>query len=67
MKDFKVNENQFQAKKLTLNIGGVGGGMKKKPKAESTEGHTWNAFGGDEMTGFPNYFEAQSESTTEFT
>lgn len=47
MKDFKVNENQFQAKKLTLNIGGVGGGMKKKTKAESTEGHTWNAFGGD--------------------
>ncbi len=32
VKDFKVTENQFQAKKVTLNIGGVGGGMKKKPR-----------------------------------
>lgn len=33
---------------MTLNIGGIGGGMKKKPKVESNEeGHTWNAFGGD--------------------
>jgi hypothetical protein len=32
VKDFKVSEKQFQAKKLTLSIGGVGGGMKKKAK-----------------------------------
>jgi hypothetical protein len=35
IKDFKVTENQFHAKKLTLSIGGVGGGMKKKAKNES--------------------------------
>lgn len=63
IKDFKVNENQFKAEKITLNIGGMGGGMKKKQRVESTEGHTWNAFGEDEMSGFPNYFEGQSVST----
>lgn len=34
--------------------------MKKKSKEESGEGHNWNAFGGNEMTGFPNYFDGQS-------
>ncbi len=38
--------------------------MKKKAKNQSNEGHNWNAFGEDEMTGFPNYFEGQSVSTS---
>ena len=37
--------------------------MKKKAKNQSAEGHNWNAFGEDEMAGFPNYFEGQSVST----
>lgn len=38
--------------------------MKKKTKNQSADGHNWNAFGQDEMNGFPNYFDAGSVSTT---
>lgn len=56
-----VNNFNPQNKKISLNIGAFGGGMKKK-KETGGDGQSWNAFAGGS---FPSYFGEEQPQTVE--